>query len=113
MIFQRLHTLDQYPGTGGIDYVSADVEGRRLYVPRGEEVLVFNLDSLKPDGSIPKTRARGVAVDPKSHHGFSSSSPVAMWDTRTLAVIKTIDVQGRPDGILFEPATQRILGIAT
>ena len=31
-----------------------------------------------------------------------------MWDTKTLATIKTIDVQGRPDGILFEPATERV-----
>src|SRR4051812_38124832 len=84
----------QFPGTGGIDYVFADSENRRLYVPRGEAVLVFDLDSLNAVGTIPDTRARGVAVDPKSHHGFSSSSPVAMWDTRTLAVLKRIDVQG-------------------
>src|SRR6266700_1208063 len=95
-------------GTGGIDYVYADNDGRRLYVPRGEQVLVFDLDTLKSAGVIPNARARGVAVDPKSHHGFCSSSPVVMWDTKTLATIKTIDVQGRPDGILFEPATERI-----
>lgn len=98
----------QFPGTGGIDYVLADSDERRLYVPRGGEVLVFDLDSLKSVGSIPNARARGVAVDSKSHHGFSSSSPVVMWDTRTLATIKTIEVQGGPDGILFEPASERI-----
>ena len=31
-----------------------------------------------------------------------------MWDTKTLETIKTIDVQGRPDGILFEPLTERV-----
>lgn len=98
----------QFPGTGGIDYVLADSDERRLYVPRGGEVLVFDLDSLKPVGSIPNARARGAAVDPKSHHGFSSSSPVVMWDTKTLATIKTIEVQGGPDGILFEPASERV-----
>jgi hypothetical protein len=95
-------------GTGGIDYVYADNDGRRLYVPRGDQVLVFELDTLKSAGVIPNARARGVAVDPKSHHGFCSSSPVVMWDTKTLATIKTIEVQGRPDGILFEPATERV-----
>jgi DNA-binding beta-propeller fold protein YncE len=95
-------------GTGGIDYVYADNDGRRLYVPRGNQVLVFDLDTLKSVGSITNARARGAAVDPKSHHGFSSSSPVVMWDTRTLDTIKTIEVQGRPDGILFEPATERV-----
>ncbi len=98
----------QTMGTGGIDYVYADSDGRRLYVPRGGEVLVFDLDTLKPAGAIPNARARGAAVDPKSHHGFCSSSPVVMWDTKSLETIKTIAVQGRPDGILFEPVTERI-----
>jgi DNA-binding beta-propeller fold protein YncE len=98
----------QYPGSGGIDYVFADSDTRKLYVPRGGEVLVFDLDTLKPAGTIPNARARGVAIDPASHHAFSSSTPVVMWDSRTLATLKTIDVQGRPDGILFDPATQRV-----
>src|SRR5882724_6929479 len=98
----------QTMGTGGIDYVYADNDGRRLYVPRGGEVLVFDMDTLKSAGSIPNARARGAAVDPKSHHGFCSSSPVVMWDTKSLETIKTIAVQGRPDGILFEPLTERI-----
>jgi DNA-binding beta-propeller fold protein YncE len=104
----RIVNTTQTMGTGGIDYVYADNEGRRLYVPRGEQVLVFDLDTLKSAGVIPNARARGVAVDPKSHHGFCSSSPVVMWDTKTLETIKTIPVQGRPDGILFEPATERV-----
>ncbi|MDB6037504.1 MAG: hypothetical protein JWM99_1345 [Verrucomicrobiales bacterium] len=98
----------QTMGIGGIDYVFADNDGRRLYIPRGTQVLVFDLDTLKSVGSITNARARGVAVDSKSHHGFCSSSPVVMWDTRTLETIRTIDVQGRPDGILFEPATERV-----
>jgi len=98
----------QLMGVGAIDYVYADNDSRRLYIPRGSEVLVFDLDTLKQAGAIPNAKARGAAVDPKSHHGFSSSSPVVMWDTRSLATIKTIEVQGRPDGILFEPLTERI-----
>ena len=31
-----------------------------------------------------------------------------MWDAKTLETIKTIEVQGGPDGILFEPLTERI-----
>jgi DNA-binding beta-propeller fold protein YncE len=98
----------QTMGTGGIDYVYADNDGDRLYVPRGSEVLVFELETLKSAGAIPNARARGVAVDPQSHHGFCSSSPVVMWDSKTLETIKTIEVQGRPDGIVFEPLTERI-----
>ncbi|MGH9865422.1 MAG: YncE family protein, partial [Candidatus Acidiferrales bacterium] len=99
-------------GEGGFDYVYADSAGRRLYVPRpgatGARVTVFNLDSLEPAGEIPNANARGVAVDPKSNHGFASSKPVVMWDTTTLAVIKTTDVDGGPDGILFDPFNERV-----
>jgi len=95
-------------GTGGIDYVYADSDGRRLYVPRGGEVLTFDLDTLKQVGSIPNAKAHGVAVDAKSHHGFASSNPVVMWDTKTLETIKTISTQGRPDVIYFEPETERV-----
>jgi DNA-binding beta-propeller fold protein YncE len=95
-------------GTGGIDYVTADSDGRKIYVPRGNKVLIFDLDTLKEAGSVTTTRAHGVAVDPKSHHAFCSSSPVVMWDTETLATIKTIPVEGGPDGIYFEPSTERV-----
>lgn len=61
-------------------------------------VLVFDLDTLKSAGEFPNTGGRGVAVDPASHHGFSSSSPISMFDTRTLEVVKKIEVQGGPDG---------------
>jgi DNA-binding beta-propeller fold protein YncE len=104
-------------GLGGFDYIFADTDARRLYIPRGAvqgdtpmpgRITVFDLDTLAPAGEIPNTRANGVAVDSKSGHGFASSKPVAMWDTKTLAVIKTIDVQGNPDGILADPFNQRI-----
>ena len=99
-------------GAGGFDYVYADVDGRRLYVPRpgasGARIMVFDLDSLASVGEIPTANARGVAVDPESHHGFGSSKPVVMWDTNTLATIKTINVDGGPDGILFDPFNERV-----
>jgi hypothetical protein len=47
-------------------------------------------------------------VDPKSGHGFASSKPVVMWDTKTLKTIKTIDVQGGPDAILFDPFSEHV-----
>jgi DNA-binding beta-propeller fold protein YncE len=99
-------------GAGGFDYVYADSVGRRLYIPRTgagtARVTVFDLDTLEPVGEIPNASARGAAVDPKSGHGFCSSKPVVMWDTKTLATIKTIDVQGNPDGILFDPFNERV-----
>jgi DNA-binding beta-propeller fold protein YncE len=90
-------------GEGGFDYVYADSAHRHLFIPRlgpSGHISVFNLDSLKPAGDIPKASAHGVAVDPASGHGFASSKPVIMFDAKTLALIQTIDVQGNPDGIM-------------
>jgi DNA-binding beta-propeller fold protein YncE len=97
-------------GAGGYDYVFADAQGRKLYVPRGNRVEVYDLDTLKSAGTItPANAVHGVAVDSATNHGFCSSAPVVMWDTQTLKVIKTIDVKGRPDGILFDPFTEHVL----
>jgi hypothetical protein len=98
-------------GEGGYDYIFADVEGRRLYIPRGGaagQLTVFNLDTLEPTGAIADVRSGGATVDSKSHHGFSTTKPITMWDTSTLKVIKTVDVDGRPDGILCDPYNSRV-----
>jgi DNA-binding beta-propeller fold protein YncE len=98
-------------GEGGFDYVYADAQGRRLYVARTgptKRISVFDLDSLQPTGEIPDVSAHGTAIDPKTHHGFATSKPVIMWNSETLKIIKSIDVQGSPDGLLFDPFNQRV-----
>ena len=98
-------------GVGGYDYVQADVEGRRLYFARSgamPRVNVYNLDTLEPVGEIPTTHAHGAVVDPKSNHGFITSKPVLMFDAKTMMPIKTIDVQGNPDGHFFDPFNGRV-----
>jgi len=97
-------------GDGGFDYVYADPDGRGLYIARSgpnARVSIFNLDTLAPMGEIPKTSGHGAAVDAKTHHGFVSSKPVAMLDSKTHTLIKTIDVDGRPDGILNDDFNHR------
>jgi hypothetical protein len=99
-------------GTGAFDYVYADSNGRRLYIPRPgnptPRLTVFDLDTLAPVGEIPGANARGVAVSTKSGHGFASSKPVTMWDIKTLAVIRKIDVDGGPDGIMYDSFNDRV-----
>jgi DNA-binding beta-propeller fold protein YncE len=96
-------------GNGGIDYVYADNDGRRVYVPRGGNTFVFDLDTHKFIGTITNVGGHGVAIDTASHHGFSSAAKIAMFDTETMQKLKDIDVQGRPDGILLEPFTDKVL----
>jgi DNA-binding beta-propeller fold protein YncE len=105
-------------GEGGWDYIYADVAARRIYIPRrgGQaaagvqtRLTIFNLDTLAPIGEIPGVGGNGAAVDPKSGHGFTSSKPVAMFDTKKMTLIKTIDVgAAQPDGIYFDPFNERV-----
>jgi DNA-binding beta-propeller fold protein YncE len=99
-------------GAGGFDYVYADSAGRKLYVPRSGNpgrVAVYNLDTLAAEGEIPEAKGvHGAAVSDKTHHGFASSNPVLMWDTKTLKTIKSVDVQGAPDGIMHDAFNDRI-----
>jgi DNA-binding beta-propeller fold protein YncE len=107
-------------GEGNWDYIYADSVGRRLYIPRrgtGPEaapviptrLTIFNLDTLEPIGEIQDVGGNGTAVDPKSGHGFTSSRPVSMFDTRTMKLIKTIDVKpAQPDGIVFDAFNERV-----
>ncbi|HEY3835446.1 MAG TPA: hypothetical protein VGL72_02695 [Bryobacteraceae bacterium] len=109
-VYKILKTA-QVGGAGGFDYVYADSAGRRLYVPRSGtpgRVTVYDLDSLDQVGEVPASGGHGVAIDSKSHHGFVSSHPVVMWDTKSLAMLKTIDVEGSPDGILGDEFNERI-----
>ncbi len=96
---------------GCFDYILADAKARLLYIPRlgpTGQLTVFNLDTLEPAGAIANVSAGGATVDPKSHHGFSTTKPITMWDARTLKVIKTIQVDGRPDGILLDSYNHRV-----
>src|SRR3954466_10981485 len=99
-------------GEGGFDYVTADSAGRRLYFARSGKInprlLVFDLDSLKPAGEIDGIGAHGGVIDPLSHHGFASSKPITMFDTRTIATIKPIAVDGNPDGLTFDASSGRV-----
>lgn len=102
-------------GEGGFDYVFADTIGRRLYVPRRgpmSRITIFNLDTLEPTGEVDNVSGHGVVVDPKTHHGFLTSKPVVMFDTNTMKVIKTIEVQGEPDGIFFDAYTERVYDLS-
>jgi DNA-binding beta-propeller fold protein YncE len=106
-------------GEGGWDYIYADSAGRRIYIPRRgapnatpavqTRLSIYNLDTLELINEIPGIGGNGAAVDPKSGHGFTSSKPVSMFDTKTMMLIKTIDVgAAAPDGIYFDDFNQRV-----
>jgi len=124
----KVLTTARVGGEGGWDYIYADTAGRRLYIPRGatraipatdttpevavipQRLAIFDLDTLKPLGEIPGVGGNGAVVDPKTNHGFTSDHPkVSMFDTKTLTLLKSIDVgAARPDGIYFDPFNEHV-----
>ena len=124
----KVLTRARVGGEGGWDYIYADSAARRLYIPRGAthivpatettpevpvvaaRLTIFDLDTLKPLSEIAGIGGNGTAVDPKSGHGFTSDHPkVSMFDTKTMTLIKSIDVgAARPDGIIFDAFNERV-----
>lgn len=102
----KILKVQKVGGEGGFDYVTADPEDRTLIVARSGpagHIGFYNLDTLAPLGDIPGVSSHGGAVDAPSGHGFATSKPVTMFDAKTFAVLKKIDVQGNPDGYLNDP----------
>lgn len=99
-------------GDGGFDYIVADSAGRRLYIARSGKInprlLAFDLDSLKQVGELDGVNAHGAVVDASNHHGFASSKPLTMFDSGNMAALKSIPVDGNPDGLTLDAAAHRV-----
>src|SRR5438094_6345741 len=101
-------------GDGGTDYLTAEPGTGRVFVSRGTHVMV--LDAVKGTviGDIHDMPINhGIALDPASNHGFITcrgDSTVAMFDLKTLAVIKKIKIPaGGQDGIMYDDFANRIV----
>jgi len=101
-------------GDGGTDYLTAEPGTGRVFVSRGTHVMVVDGATGKVLGDIPDTpRTHGIALAPKSNHGFITNggdSTVTMFDLKTLAVIKKIPIPtGGQDGIMYDDFSDRII----
>ncbi len=99
------------PGDYGWDYLTADSEGRRLYVSHDREVVVLDLDSGTILGKIPGKSIHGIAIARSLGRGFISSGQpgsVIIFDLKTLSIIEEVPVGADPNVILFDKKTQRV-----
>ncbi len=101
-------------GDGGTDYLTAEAGTTRVFVSRGTHVMVVDGVTGKVLGDIPDTpRTHGIALAPKSGHGFITNggdSTVTMFDLKTLVVIKKIPVAtGGMDGIMYDDFSDRVI----
>jgi hypothetical protein len=102
-------------GDGGFDYVTADSDGRHLFVARSGpagHIGVFNLDTFAQVGDIANTSGHGAVVDTATGHGFATSRAITMFDSKNFTVIKKIDVQGNPDGYLNDTYNHRFYDLS-
>jgi DNA-binding beta-propeller fold protein YncE len=99
-------------GDGGWDGVTVDSESRRLYVARSPQVMVADLDTGRVLGSVPGQSVHAIALAPEFKHGFASNGKddsVTMFDLPTFAVLKRIPTGKKPDTILFDADSKKIL----
>ena len=100
------------PGDTGWDYITADTEGRRLYVPHGIELVVLDLDTGATVGKLTGQKGlHGVAVARDVGRGFLDATDpgsVTIFDLRTLAVVNKVRVGDDPNGIIYDPKTKRV-----
>lgn len=99
------------PGDYGWDYLTADSEGRRLYVSHSREVVVLDLDTGAIIGKVPGKGVHGIAIVRDLGRGFISCTDpgsVIIFDLKTLAVVDKVTVGLDPNVILYDRKTQRI-----
>jgi len=95
------------------DYLFSDDLASRLYVSHGKMVQVIDQAKGEVVGKIVDLDGvHGIAIAPALHKGFISTkndNSVTVFDTKTLAVIKKIAIDGKsPDAILFDPFSQKV-----
>jgi len=99
-------------GEGFWDYLTADSEGRRLYISRGTHVQVMDIDSYTLVGDIPDTQGvHGIALAPELGRGFTSNgraNTVTIFDLKTLKTLGTVGAGTNPDCIVYDGSTKRV-----
>jgi hypothetical protein len=107
----------QIGGPGAWDYLTADPQTHRLYVPRTTHTMVIDGGSGKVIADIPgQKNAHGVALAPAAGRGFISDGggqgSIVVFDLKTNAVLGSLATMEDTDGIIFDPASGYILAVS-
>lgn len=98
---------------GGWDYLKVDSDAHRLYVARGDHLMIIDETSGKVLGDIPNTKGiHGAAIAADLNKGYTSNggaATVTVFDLKTLKPTGEIKTTGEnPDSIIYDPATKRV-----
>lgn len=99
-------------GEGRGDFLLVDAANNRLFVTHSQRLHVLDLKTLKPLAEVTGlTVAHGVALD-RSGQAYvtdGNSNAVVVFDPASGRELKRIAVGEKPDAILFDPASSKIL----
>lgn len=100
-------------GEGGWDYIKVDPDAHRLYVARGDHMMIVDEVSGKVLGDIPNTKGiHGAAIAAdlgKAYTSNGGAATVTIVDLKTLKPTGEIKTTGEnPDSIIYDPATKRV-----
>jgi DNA-binding beta-propeller fold protein YncE len=110
----KYHVARHIPlgGEGGWDYLTIDSPSHRLFISRGDHVVVLDVETAKVVGEIPKTEGvHGIAIARDLHRGFVSNgrlNTVTIFDLDSLKVTGEAKTSERPDAIMFDPVSARV-----
>jgi DNA-binding beta-propeller fold protein YncE len=100
-------------GAGKWDYLTLDSDAQRLYIARGNRVMVMDTQTGKLAGEVPGANgAHRVVILPSQHRGYVSNGhadSVMPFDLNTLKGLPAITISGKdPDAMLFDSASAKL-----
>jgi len=112
-----LEVLHRYTlgGEGGWDYLGYDAPSHRLFISRGQHVMVVDPRSGSVVGDIPDTPGvHGVALAPELDKGFTSNGRDNSVSVFTASSLKTTSKIATPKGenpdfIAYDESTKQVL----
>lgn len=100
-------------GDGSWDYLRFDPNANRLFIARQTRVMVVDLATGKLAGEIPDTTGvHGVALVAALHRGVTSNgkaNTATIFDLDSLKPLATVPTGEKPDSILWEPFSGKVL----
>lgn len=102
-------------GEGGWDYIVPDPPNHRLFIARGNRLMVVDEGAGKLLGEVTGINgAHGTALATDTGHGFATSSEdqsVVMFDLKTFKTLGRIRAAEDADAILYDSASKRVFSL--
>ncbi len=99
-------------GDGFWDYLLADAAEHKLYIARGNRIMIVDMDTEKLTGEITGIDgAHGIALVPDLQRAFATSgrdATVRVIDLKTLKETDRLKAGPKADAIIYEPVTKHV-----